>query len=161
MPSFDVVSQVDWPEVTNAVDQANREIRNRYDFKGSDARIEQNDEILSIYADSEFQVEQAADILNGKLAKRKIDLGCLVPGPVKIIGGNKARQEVSVRHGIEQELGKQIVKMIKQSKLKTQASVQQDQVRVLGKKRDDLQQVITMLRDADLGLPLQFVNFRD
>lgn len=161
MPSFDVVSQVDWSEVTNAIDQANREIRNRYDFKGTDARVEQNDEILSVFADSEFQVEQAADILNAKLAKRNVDLGCLTHGPVTLIGGNKARQVVTVRHGIEQELGKKIVKMIKESKLKIQASVQGDQVRVLGKKRDDLQRVMAMLREADLGLPLQFVNFRD
>ncbi|MFC1681727.1 YajQ family cyclic di-GMP-binding protein [Pseudomonadota bacterium] len=161
MPSFDVVSQVDWPEVANAVDQANREIRNRYDFKGTDARIEQSDEVLSIYADSEFQVEQAADILNSKLAGRKIDLGCLEPGPVKAIGGDKARKDVVIRHGIGQETGKKIVKIMKESKLKTQASVQGDQVRIAGKKRDDLQQAIAMLREVDLGLPLQYVNFRD
>ena len=161
MPSFDVVSQVDWAEVTNAVDQANREIRNRYDFKGTDARIEQNEEVLSVFADSEFQVEQAADILNNKLARRKIDLACLSPGPVKAIGGDKARQDVAIRHGIGQNDAKKIVKMIKESKLKTQASVQGDQVRVSGKKRDDLQQVISLLREAELGLPLQYVNFRD
>lgn len=161
MPSFDVVSQVDWSEVTNALDQANREISNRYDFKGTDARIEQSDETLIVFADSEFQVEQAADILSNKLARRKIDLGCLVPGPIKAIGGDKARQEVGIRHGIEQETAKKIVKMTKEAKLKTQASVQRDQVRITGKKRDDLQQAITMLREANLGLPLQFVNFRD
>lgn len=161
MPSFDVVSQIDWSEVTNAVDQANREVRNRYDFKGTDAHIEQKEAILTVYADSEFQVEQAADILSNKLAKRKIDLGCLVYGPVQAIGGDKGRQEVTIRHGIEQETGKKIVKMVKESKLKAQASVQGDQVRISGKKRDDLQQAIAILRGADVGLPLQFVNFRD
>lgn len=161
MPSFDVVSQVDWSEVTNAVDQANREIRNRYDFKGTDARVEQNDEALSVFADSEFQVEQAADILNNKLARRNIDLGCLSPGPVRSIGGEKARQDVTIRHGIGQDAAKKIVKIVKESKLKAQASVQGDQVRVIGKKRDDLQQVIALLREAELGLPLQYVNFRD
>ena len=161
MPSFDVVSQIAWAEVTNAVDQANREIRNRYDFKGSDARVEQNESLLSIYADDEFQVGQAADIVHSKLAKRKIDLGCLRAGQVKTISGDKARQDITIRHGIEQDLAKKIVKMIKDSKLKTQASVQGDQVRVTGKKRDDLQQVIAFLRDAKLGLPLQYVNFRD
>jgi uncharacterized protein YajQ (UPF0234 family) len=161
MPSFDVVSQVDWAEVTNAVDQANREIRNRYDFKGSDARVEQNESLLSIYADDEFQVGQAVDIVHNKLAKRKIDLGCLSPGQVTTIAGDKARQDITIQHGIEQNMAKKIVKMIKESKLKTQASVQGDQVRVAAKKRDDLQQVIAFLRDAKLGLPLQYVNFRD
>ena len=161
MPSFDVVSEVDWAEVTNAVDQSNREIRNRYDFKGSDARIERNDALLSVFADDEFQVAQAVDILHNKLARRKIDLGCVSAGPVQAIGGDKARQDITLRHGIEQELAKKIVKMVKESKLKTQAAVQGDQVRITGKKRDDLQQVITLLRGADLGLPLQFVNFRD
>jgi len=161
MPSFDVVSQVDWSEITNAIDQANREIRNRYDFKGTDARIEQNDDVLVIYADNEFQVEQAADILSNKLARRKIDLECLEPGPVKAVGGDKARQDVTIRHGIGQESGKKIVKLIKESKLKTQASIQGDQVRIMGKKRDDLQQAIALLREQDLGLPLQYINFRD
>lgn len=161
MPSFDVVSEVDWAEVTNAVDQANREIRNRYDFKGTDARVEQNDAVLSVFADSEFQVEQAADVLSNKLSRRKIDLGCLLPGPVQAIGGDKARQDVTIRHGIGQDAAKKIVKIIKESKLKTQTSVQGEQVRVSGKKRDDLQQAIALLREADLGLPLQYVNFRD
>lgn len=161
MPSFDVVSQVDWAEVTNAVDQANREIRNRYDFKGSDARVGQNDSILSVYADDEFQVGQAVDIVHAKLAKRKIDLGCLSTGPVMTIASDKARQDITIRHGIAQDLAKKIVKIVKESKLKSQASVQGDQVRVTGKKRDDLQQVIELLRGAKLDLPLQFVNFRD
>lgn len=161
MPSFDVVSQVDWVEVANAVDQANREIRNRYDFKGSDARVEREESQLIVYADDEFKVEQAVDILHAKLAKRKVDLGCLQASPVKTIGGDKARQDIAVVHGIEQDLAKKIVKLVKDSKLRTQASVQGDQVRVMGKKRDDLQQVIGLLREAKLGVPLQFVNFRD
>lgn len=161
MPSFDVVSEVDWVEVTNAVDQANREIKNRFDFKGSDARVEQNAAQLIVYADDEFKIGQAVDILHSKLARRKIDLGCLSAGPVLPVSGDKARQEIAIRHGIEQELGKKIVKMIKNSKLKTQASLQGDQVRVSGKKRDDLQQIITLLRREDLGLPLQYINFRD
>ena len=161
MPSFDVVSQVDWVEVTNAVDQANREIRNRYDFKGSDARVVRDESQLIVYADDEFKVEQAVDILHAKLAKRKVDLGCLQANPVRTIGGDKARQDIAVVHGVEQDLAKKIVKLIKDSKLKTQASVQGEQVRVSGKKRDDLQQVISLLREAKLGIPLQFVNFRD
>lgn len=161
MPSFDVVSQVDWVEVANAVDQANREISNRYDFRGSDARVEREESQLMVYADDEFKVEQAVDILHAKLAKRKVDLGCLQASPVKAIGGDKARQDIVIVHGIEQDLAKKIVKLVKDSKLKTQASVQGEQVRVTGKKRDDLQQVIALLREAKLGIPLQFVNFRD
>ena len=161
MPSFDVVSEVDWAEITNAVDQANREIKNRFDFKGSDARVEQNAAQLIVYADDEFKTGQAVDILHGKLARRKVDLGCLSAGPVLSVSGDKARQEITIRHGIEQELGKKIVKMIKGSKLKTQASLQGDRVRVSGKKRDDLQQIIALLRREDLGLPLQYINFRD
>lgn len=161
MPSFDVVSQVNWAEVTNAVDQANREIKNRYDFKGSDARVERNESQLVVFADDEFKLGQAVDILHAKLAKRKVDLGSLQAGSVQTIGGDKARQDITVRHGIEQDLAKKIVKLIKDSKLKTQASVQGEQVRVTGKKRDDLQQTISLLRETQLGLPLQFVNFRD
>ena len=161
MPSFDVVSQVDWVEVANAVDQANREIRNRYDFKGSDARVERDESQLIVYADDEFKVEQAVDILHAKLAKRKVDLGCLQASPVKAIGGDKARQDIAIVHGIEQDVAKKIVKLVKDSKLKTQASVQGEQVRVTGKKRDDLQQIISLLREAKLGIPLQFINFRD
>ena len=161
MPSFDVVSQVNWAEITNAVDQANREIRTRYDFKGSDARVERNESLLTVYADDEFKVGQAVDILHAKLAKRKVDLGCLNASPVKLVGGDKARQDITIRHGIEQELARKIVKLIKDSKLKIQASVQGEQVRVTGKKRDDLQQIISLLRETKLGLPLQFVNFRD
>ena len=161
MPSFDVVSEVDWQEVHNAVDQANREISNRYDFKGSDARVDHGEGTLTVYADDDFKVGQALDILHNKLAKRKVDLMHLDAREVEAVGGGKAKQEIQVRHGINQDLGKKIIKMIKGTKLKVQASIQGDQVRVSGKKRDDLQAVITLLRDAKLEVPLQFVNFRD
>ncbi len=161
MPSFDVVSEVDWQEVRNAVDQANREISNRYDFKGSDARVEHSEGSLTVYADDEFQVGQAVDILHNKLAKRKVDLQHLDARDVETVGGGKARQDIEIRHGISQDLGKKIIKLIKGTKWKVQASIQGDQVRVSGKKRDDLQQVISLLRDGKLGVPLQFVNFRD
>jgi len=161
MPSFDVVSEVDWQEVRNAVDQANREISNRYDFKGSDARVEQNGENMIVYADDEFKIGQARDILHSKLAKRKVDLGCLEAGKVETISGDKAKQVLVVRQGIDKEMAKKIIKLVKDSKLKVQTAIQGQQVRVSGKKRDDLQEVIGLLRDQDLGLPLQYINFRD
>ena len=161
MPSFDVVSEVDWPEVRNAVDQANREIGTRYDFKGTDARVEQTDAKLVVHADEEFQVDQALDILRNKLAKRKVDLDCLDIGEVEAAASGKSRQEIQVRDGIDQDLARQLVKTIKTRKMKVQASIQGNQVRVTGKKRDDLQNVISLLREQKVGLPLQFVNFRD
>lgn len=161
MPSFDVVSEVDWPEVRNAVDQANREIGTRYDFKGTDARVEQTDAKLVVHADEEFQVDQALDILRNKLAKRKVDLDCLDIGEVEAAASGKSRQEIQVRDGIDQDLARQLVKTIKTGKMKVQASIQGNQVRVTGKKRDDLQNVISLLREQKVGLPLQFVNFRD
>jgi uncharacterized protein YajQ (UPF0234 family) len=161
MPSFDVVSQVDLQEVRNAVDQANREITNRYDFKGTDSRVEQNEQLLIVYADDEFKLGQVVDILHAKLAKRKVDLASLQGKDVEVTGGGKAKQEVTVRQGIDQGLAKKIVKMVKDSKLKVQTAIQGDQVRISGKKRDDLQQVIALLNETDLGMPLQYVNFRD
>lgn len=161
MASFDIVSQVDWHEVDNAVDQANREIGNRYDFKGTDARVERSDAILTVYADSKFQVGQAADILQNKLAKRKIALGALKRAEPESTAGGKAKQVITVRSGIQQDLARSMIKSIKASKLKVQASIQGDQLRVSGKKRDDLQEVIAMLKSSDIDLPLQFVNFRD
>jgi cyclic-di-GMP-binding protein len=161
MPSFDVVSEVDMQEVRNAVDQANREISNRFDFKGSDARAEQQEGKLILFADDEFKIGQARDILQLKLSKRSVDIGCLQTDKVEIVGGNKARQEMTVRQGIDTELAKKIVKLIKDSKLKVQAAIQGDRVRVTGKKRDDLQAVITLLRQQKLGLPLQYINFRE
>ncbi|MGD8379220.1 MAG: YajQ family cyclic di-GMP-binding protein [Gammaproteobacteria bacterium] len=161
MPSFDVVSEVDTNELTNAVDQTNREVGNRYDFKGSSARVERNESQLVLYADNDFQIKQLTDVLHTKLAKRGIDLASLEEGRVETISGDKRKQTVTVREGIDKELAKKIVKLIKDSKLKVQAAVQGEQVRVSGKKRDDLQSVIALLREANLGLPLQYVNFRD
>lgn len=161
MPSFDIVSKVDAQELRNAVDQANREIGNRFDFKGSDARVEQKDKVLSIFADDEFKVGQARDIVQLKMAKRGIDLACVEAGKVEVIGGNKARQDLAVRQGIETTLGKKIVKLLKDAKLKVQASIQGEEVRVSGKSRDELQEAIAFLRKQNLELPLQYINFRD
>lgn len=161
MPSFDVVSEVDFTEVTNAIDQANREIGNRFDFKGSDARVERKESVLTIHAEDEFKVGQARDVLTSKLSKRSVDLTCLDLGEVEESGVGKARQEVKIRHGIDQESAKKLVKEIKGSKLKVQAAIQGEQVRVTGKKRDDLQDAIAMLKKSKIGLPLQFNNFRD
>ena len=162
MPSFDVVSEVDFQEVRNAVDQANREIGNRYDFKGGNTRVEQEKDKLTVFADDDFKVGQARDILEARLAKRDIDLGCLVRHEVQKSSGDKARQDIDVRHGIDAELSKRIVKDIKASKHKVQAAIQGDRVRISGKKRDDLQEVIEMMRgNKSIGLPLQYINFRD
>jgi uncharacterized protein YajQ (UPF0234 family) len=160
MPSFDTVSEVDLQEVTNAVDQTNREVGNRYDFKGSSARVLQSDDQLTVQADSEFQLNQVKDILHLKLAKRGIDLGCIEEGKLETTL-SKARQILHIRQGIPQDVAKKIVKLVKDSKLKVQASVQGDKVRVTGKKRDDLQEAISLLKAASIGLPLQYVNFRD
>lgn len=160
MPSFDVVSEVDMHELRNAVDQANREIGNRFDFKGSDARVEQNENELTVHAASDFQVDQIGEILNRSLAKRGIDIQCLDRGEVEI-ANMRARQRVTVRQGIDKELAKKLVKHIKDAKMKVQAAIQGEQVRVTGKKRDDLQEVIALLRKEDFGMPLQFTNFRD
>lgn len=161
MPSFDVVSEVDMSELTNAVDQASREIGNRYDFKGTSAKIERQDAVLTVYADSGFQVGQVTDILYQKMAKRGIDVAAVEPGKVEPVSGDRAKQVLTVRRGIDKELARRIVKLVKDSKLKVQAAIQGEQVRVSGKKRDDLQQVIALLKSADLGLPLQYTNFRD
>ncbi|HLA75343.1 MAG TPA: YajQ family cyclic di-GMP-binding protein [Gammaproteobacteria bacterium] len=160
MPSFDVVSEVDMHELTNAVDQANREISTRFDFRGSDARVEQAKNVLTLHADNEFQIKQMEDILHNKLVKRGIDLKCLETDKV-VTSGTKAHQKITVRQGIDVELAKKITKLIKESKLKTQASIQGEQVRVTGKKRDDLQEAIGLLRNTELGMPLQYINFRD
>jgi uncharacterized protein YajQ (UPF0234 family) len=160
MPSFDVVSNIDDHELTNAVDQTNREIGNRFDFKGTDARVEKGDGILTMHAQAEFQLRQIQDILYQRLSKRGIDIKCMELGAVEE-ANNRARQTITVRQGIDRELAKKIIKMIKDSKLKVQAQVQGEQVRVSGKKRDDLQRIISLLRGADLPLPLQFENFRD
>ena len=161
MPSFDVVSRVNEPEVRNAVDQASREIANRFDFKGTDARVESGEGALTIHAPDEFRADQVRDILRNKLAKRGVDLGCLEEGAVERAAGDTVRQVLRVRQGIDMELARSLVGLIKRAKFKVQAAIQGDQVRVTGKKRDDLQKVMALLREADTGLPLQFVNFRD
>jgi uncharacterized protein YajQ (UPF0234 family) len=160
MPSFDTVSEVDLHEVRNAVDQANREIGNRYDFKGSSARVVQSEDQLTIQADNEFQLDQVRDILHLKLAKRGIDLGSIEEGKLETTI-NQARQTLRVQQGIPQDIAKRIVKLVKEAKLKVQASVQGDKVRVSGKNRDDLQKVIALLKGAAIDLPLQYINFRD
>lgn len=160
MPSFDAVSEVDAHELTNALDQANREISNRYDFRGSDAKVAQEDSALRIEAQSEFQIDQIYDILTQKMAKRRVDVGCLERGQVEE-ANLRARQVVAVRQGIDQAIAKKMVKIVKDSKIKVQTAIQGDKVRVSGKKRDDLQKVMSLLRDAKLGIPVQFENFRD
>ena len=161
MPSFDVVSEVDQHELTNAIDQMNREIGNRYDFKGSDAKIILSNDAMNIEAESEFQISQIEDIIYQKLAKRGIDTRCLEKGKIEE-RGKRAYQTISVRQGIDKELAKKMVKMVKDMKIKVQAAVQGDQVRVTGKKRDDLQAVMAMFREAEnIDMPLQFNNFRD
>ncbi|MEO0345085.1 MAG: YajQ family cyclic di-GMP-binding protein [Pseudomonadota bacterium] len=160
MPSFDVVSEVDLHELANAVDQANREVTNRFDFKGTGAEFTLEESTISLKAQVEFQLQQMLDILRQKLAKRGVDVGALeVKDPVT--SGSDARQTVLVRLGIDTALAKKLVKKIKDAKLKVQAQIQGEQVRVTGKKRDDLQSVIALLREADVDLPLQFNNFRD
>jgi hypothetical protein len=161
MPSFDIVSEVDQVEVRNAVDQANKEVSTRYDFKGSDARIEAGDKLLTLFADAEFQLDQVKDILLGKLAKRGVDVRCLDDGKLEKVSGNKVKQAIAVRVGIETELSKKIVRLIKDSKLKVQASIQGEAVRVSGAKRDVLQECIALVRKEITDFPVQFNNFRD
>lgn len=160
MPSFDVVSEVDQHEVSNALDQANREIGARFDFKGSDAKIESLEGHLQLEAQSEFQIDQMRDILTAKLAKRGVDVAALKINKVETTG-TRARQKIEVRQGIDQESARKLVKLIKESKMKVQASIQGEQARITGKKRDDLQEAIALLKKSDLGLPLQYQNFRD
>jgi uncharacterized protein YajQ (UPF0234 family) len=160
MPSFDVVSEIDHHELKNALDQANREIGTRYDFKGSNSRIEQTGNDLSLEAESEFQIKQMVPILKEKMAKREIDVDCLEFADI-VEMNKRARQQVSIQEGLDKDLARKMVKLIKDSKIKVQAAIQGDQLRINGKKRDDLQQVMQLLRDAKLGIPLQFNNFRD
>jgi uncharacterized protein YajQ (UPF0234 family) len=160
MPSFDVVSEVDMHEVTNAVDQSNREVKTRFDFKGTNARFDLDKDIVTMHAPNDFFLRQMYDILTAKLTKRKVKIACLqLDDPVITL--NAARQVVTVRQGINADLARNIVKMIKQEKLKVQAAIQGDKVRVSGKKRDDLQQIIGLLKEADIDMPLQYVNYRD
>ncbi|HET6603152.1 MAG TPA: YajQ family cyclic di-GMP-binding protein [Xanthomonadaceae bacterium] len=160
MPSFDIVSEVDRHELTNAVDQANRELVNRFDFRGTDAKFELAGNFIELSAPSEFQLDQMRQILRQRLAGRRIDVRCLDEGKVETnVAG--ARQKVTVRQGIEQAVAKKIVAAVKQAKLKVEAQIQGEKLRVSGKKRDDLQAAMALLRAGDYELPLQFDNFRD
>ncbi len=161
MPSFDVVSEANQVEVKNAVDQANKEITTRFDFKGSDARIEQKERELTAYADSDFQLGQLRDVLTTKMTKRSVDVRFLDIGKVEKIGGDKVKQVIKVKNGIESDAAKKIQRIIKDSKIKVQASIQGDTLRVQGAKRDDLQAIIALLRKEVTDLPLEFNNFRD
>jgi uncharacterized protein YajQ (UPF0234 family) len=161
MPSFDIVSQVDRQEVKNAVEQANKEITNRFDFKGSDARIEQAELVLTVFGDDEFKLGQVTDVLRARMAKRSIDVRSLELGAPEKIGGDKVKRTVTVKVGVPQDKAKQIQKLLKDAKLKVAASIQGDAVRVSGAKKDDLQAAIQLVRASVADLPLQFVNFRD
>jgi len=161
MASFDIVSEVNEVELRNAIDQANKEVTNRFDFKGSDARVEQAEHVLTLYADDDFKLGQVYDVLLGKLAKRSVDVRAVEKGKVEKISGDKAKQLVTVRTGVSQELAKKLVKQIKDSKLKVQATIQGEAVRVSGAKKDVLQEAIQLVRKSVTDFPLQFTNFRD
>lgn len=160
MPSFDIVSDVDKQVLTNCVDQSTRVITTRFDFKGVDAKFERKDYVVTLIAEVEFQVTQMLDIFQSALHKADVNIACLEVGE-PVMSGKLTRMAVTVRTGLETELAKKIVKMIKDKKLKVQSQIQGDQVRVTGKKRDDLQEVMAMLRASDIDMPLQFDNFRD
>ncbi len=160
MPSFDVVSEVDMHELRNAVDQANKEVSTRYDFKGADCSFELNDELITLKAEGEFQIKQMRDVLRSRMVARKVDTGTLdiqdVEGQLK-----STRQRILLKQGLDGDAGRKVSKLIKAGKFKVTTQMQDKQVRVTGKKRDDLQQVMAMLRAEDVGVPLQFTNFRD
>ena len=161
MPSFDVVCEADMVEVKNAVEQSNKEITTRFDFKGSSANVEQKEKELTLLADSDFQLGQVKDVLINKMAKRKVDVRFLDEGKVEKIGGDKVKQVIKVRNGIETEDAKKITKLIKESKMKVQASIQGESVRVTGAKRDDLQAAMALIRKEVSDVPISFNNFRD
>ena len=165
MPTFDIVSEVNHVEVRNAVDQCNKEVTNRFDFKGSDARIEIQEQgqekILMVYADDNFKLGQVKEVLTGKLAKRVVDVRALTPGSVEKVGGDTVKQALTLRNGVDQELGKKIVRLIKDSKMKVQATIQGDVVRVSGAKKDLLQEAIKLTQKSITDVPLQYKNFRD
>jgi uncharacterized protein YajQ (UPF0234 family) len=161
MPSFDIVSEVNQQEVKNAIEQANKEITNRYDFKGSDARIEQKELELSVYADDNFKLGQVMDVLRNRLAKRNVDVRSIELGTIEKVSGDKVKQPVKVKTGIAQDKAKSIVKLLKDAKLKVNGSIQGDAVRVQGAKKDDLQSAIQLVRGSVTDVPLQFTNFRD
>ncbi|MDT8397207.1 MAG: YajQ family cyclic di-GMP-binding protein [Pseudomonadales bacterium] len=160
MPSFDMVSEVDSHEMANAIDQANREVGTRFDFKGVDAGFELSDKDIVLTAEVAFQIDQMLDILKTKMVKRGLDVACLKPGEIQAVG-RKAILRVAIQQGIEGDTARKIVKKVKDLKMKVQIAIQGDKLRVTGKKRDDLQDVMAVMRDEDWGLPLQFNNFRD
>jgi uncharacterized protein YajQ (UPF0234 family) len=161
LPSFDIVSRTEIPEVDNAVQGAMREIGTRYDFKGSMCAVERKDETLEIKADDELKLKQVQELLRGHLAKRKVDVGALDFQKPEAAFGNSMRQTVVIKQGVERELAQKIVKTIKGSKMKVQVAIQGDELRVTGKKRDDLQAAMALIKDSKIGQPLQYVNFRD
>jgi uncharacterized protein YajQ (UPF0234 family) len=161
MPSFDVVSEANLVEVRNALDQANKEITNRFDFKGSDSRIEQKERDLTAFADDDFKLTQVRDVLVSKFAKRNVDVRFLDYGDIQKISGDKVKQAITIKHGVSGDLAKKIVRLVKDSKIKVQASIQGDAVRVTGTKRDDLQATIALLKKEITDVPLSFDNFRD
>ena len=160
MPTFDVVSEIDMQEVSNAVDQANREVNTRFDFKGTGSKYVLEDQVIALTTQSDFQLKQMIDILHQKLSRRSVDIACLEEKDVEI-SGNEARQQIILRRGIDADRSRKLVKQIKSAKLKVQTAIQGDKLRVSGKKRDDLQSVIAMLKETEIGLPLQYENFRD
>ena len=160
MPSFDVVSDFDAHEASNAIDQSNREVTTRFDFKGTGSKYELDGQVVSLTSQSDFQLQQMLDILRQKLAKRGVDIACLDEQEPEF-SGSEARQQVVMRKGIDTDLARKLVKMVKSSKLKVQTAIQGDKLRISGKKRDDLQAAITLLKGADIDLPLQYENFRD
>ncbi len=160
MPSFDIVSEVNMHELTNAIDQANREVITRYDFKGTDSKFEFVDNIITMFSQSDFQLHQMLDILQSKMIKRSIDIKFLEAGKI-LESGKGNRQDLTVKQGLEQDVSKKMVKMIKDTKMKVQAAIQGEKLRITGKKRDDLQQVIALFKKSDLDVPLQYENFRE
>ena len=161
MPSFDIVSEVDKQEIRNVIEQVNKEVSTRFDFKGSDARVQQEDYKLTIYADDAFKIGQILDILMSKATKRGVDVRCMDKGEVEKISGNKTKQTITIKVGVEINLAKKIVKIIKESKLKVQASIQGETVRISGKKRDALQDTMTLMKKSITEFPLQFKHFRE
>jgi uncharacterized protein YajQ (UPF0234 family) len=160
MPSFDVVSDFDAHEVSNAVDQSNREVSTRFDFKGTGSKFELEGQLVTLTTQSDFQLKQMLDILRQKLSRRGVDIGCMKEDEPEVTGGG-AKQDIILRKGIEAPLARSLVKTIKGSKLRVQTAIQGDKLRVSGKKRDDLQSTISLLKDTDVDLPLQYENFRD
>ena len=161
MPSFDIVSQVDLQEVRNAVDQAAREVATRYDFKGTGSTAQLGEDGITVESATEDRLEAAIDVLKDKLVRRKVSLKSIAGGEPKQVGGGRSRATFTLNQGIDQDSAKELSKLIRDSKLKVQAQIQGDQLRVQGKKRDDLQAVIALVRDLDFRLPLQFINYRD